>query len=104
MIYRFATKTKEPLMPFSLRRLLFSFVLAPLLIGCGDVARNDSSSTAGSRKPIEDQPETAQAVLAGAPDRAACATALQQLNSYIANHEDKRPPALTAEQKDLLTS
>jgi hypothetical protein len=52
---------------------------------------------------VRDDPlEAARQVLDKSPDRAACATALQKLNAYFAAHPEKRPPALTAEQRDVL--
>jgi hypothetical protein len=58
-----------------------------------------------TKKPVvvrDDPLESARQVLDKSPDRTACATALQQLNSYFASHPNQHPPALTAEQKELL--
>ncbi|HEX5272093.1 MAG TPA: hypothetical protein VFW33_16465 [Gemmataceae bacterium] len=84
------------------RLLVCSFVLGPLafLLGCsGGVTTEPATRRAG---PVDDPLESARQLLAGSPDRVACGTALQQLNAYLSTHADKRPPALTDEQKAFL--
>jgi hypothetical protein len=84
--------------------LFLSFVLCPLslLLGCSGSVSTDPAAGPAQRKPAEDPLESARQVLSGSPERAGCATALQQINAYLATHPDKRPPALTDDQKTLL--
>ncbi len=85
-----------------------AFCLLPsafcLLSGCGGTSATPQPTPKVAAARPEDQLESARQVLAESPDRAACATALRQINAYLTAHEDRRAPALTAEQKDLLTS
>ncbi len=87
------------------RWLLLSLVVGPLalLLGCSGGAAADPGAGANRRAgPADDPSEAARQVFSGSPDRAACSTALQQVNAYLNNHADKRPPALTDPQKALL--
>jgi hypothetical protein len=86
------------------RWLLLSFVLCPLslLPGCGGGPSVSPTQKTGARR--ADNPlEAAVLALEGSPDRPSCATAVQQFNALLAAHPEKRPAALTAEQKALLT-
>jgi hypothetical protein len=90
----------------SLRRATRAFVLLPsflvLLSGCsGSVTTELSTRKVGGGRG-EDSLESPRQILTGSPDRGSCSTALQQLNGYLATHPDKRPPALTNDQKSLL--
>jgi hypothetical protein len=92
-------------MTLTRRWLALSFVLGPLfgLVGCsggGTVATAPAVQKSAAVR--EDPLESARQVLDKSPDRAACATALQKLNGYFAAQPEKRPPALTAEQRDFL--
>jgi hypothetical protein len=50
----------------------------------------------------DDQLESARQILAGSPDRGACASALQQINGHFATHPQPNPTTLSPEQKELL--
>jgi hypothetical protein len=87
------------------RRLILPFVLSSLslslLAGCGGGTAEVPAKKSGPAR-VEDPLESAKQMLSGSPDRAACGTALQQVNAHLAAHPERRPPALTDEQRKLL--
>src|SRR5690242_15154941 len=90
-------------MTLTRRWLTLSLLLWPLLAGCSGTVATTPAQNNNRATVVKDDPlESARLALDKAPDRAACATALQQLNGYLATHPDKRPPALTDGQRDLL--
>jgi hypothetical protein len=91
-------------MMHSTRRLLLPLILCPLslLAGCSGTPTTGQAAkrTVAAR---DDQLEAARQMLAAESlDRGACATALQQVNAYLATHDDHHPPPLGADEKVLL--
>jgi hypothetical protein len=76
--------------------------LAAVMSGCSGGAVTTGQATKRTVAARDDQLESARQVLAGSPERPGCATALQQLNGYFTAHPERRPAALSAEQKELL--
>src|SRR5262245_19223339 len=57
-----------------------------------------------AERPREDELTTAREALAKETDYATCDSALQQINSYLAQHPEQRPPALSSEEAERLRS
>lgn len=82
--------------------LLGGFVLLTAGGGCGGTVTTEPGTKRVGPESRDDPLEAARQILAGSPDPAACTTATQQLNAYLAAHPDQRPPGLGGEQRDLL--
>src|SRR5213596_887747 len=86
-------------------RLVLSFTLLIVLAATLIVAGCTRGPATGPKDPggqRDDPLELARDFLSKSTDLNAARSALQQINRFVGDHPDQRPPALTAEQRALL--
>jgi hypothetical protein len=83
--------------------LPLSLFLLPLLLITGCSGTASTGQAAKHAVVLRDDPlEAARQTLTDSQERAACAKALQQINAYLASHNDHHPSPLSADEKTLL--
>src|SRR5262245_5448886 len=78
--------------------VVVALIVAPYLYLTSKGTQGPQTAKTGARSSVEDALETAQQTLAKETDPNTCRSALQQINSYLADNPGKRPAVLTAEQ------